>query len=241
MIMFLNLEKKMETINNELAGDFEPKVAIIVYENEIAAINKYYLEARDIRKGNIGPGKPLKIKTIQNIVASLTVEAKANMVSNGLIPNNLLYVNTTPGKWNMIWYLKPSKRYLIMTDKFVLKTGFYHLPGLLMNLKDDTFYVYALQKNRKPTINTELFINPLPNTYPDCKICMGNVKSNHNDLSVQGIMNHWEKLYFASEFSSHLSGNYKKCAKLMRSCIKNPFPVEELIKVRNNLKLGDLL
>ena len=124
--------------------------------------------------------------------------------STGILSGNTLYIGSEGVKQVVVEYRKPQKTALFMDgSETPLRVP---LPGLVMirvtTAHDDPRYgVYAVKK-RPVSLDTELYLCPLPNTSRD-GVCWGTVKKASADsLAGNDLAEDW-RLLLGSVFTNH--------------------------------------
>lgn len=166
----------MSKITDILQQVYEPFCAIIAYKAEKGASSEemFYLEQHSILKdGSMGAGKPLKKKTLVDMMSVLS-KSNTQIDSSiyGAIPDNVLYCDTRIGREKLVWYHKPEERFLFFKDDLDIPNGAMVVPGLVYVVQNKKLAVYAFKGN-KPKSN--LFFAPFMNT-TDTYVCLGNSK-----------------------------------------------------------------
>lgn len=226
----------MNTLTTAVTDKMKPKMAVVVYQGRDHS--DVYLEHRDIIDGKMGAGKPMRKKTIINIMQALA-EDEANLEKgyHGVIPPTLLYADTTTGRVKLVWYNKPKKRKLYFSQSLGIKDGEVTVPGILYVAENSTLKVYAF-KGRKP--KEALFRAPFFNV-SDESVCLGNAKVKTPELrTFQSAIEYWETMFWQSEFSHILGDNPidGNLATITKQCIADgePFPTCVLKKSKHTLQ-----
>lgn len=234
----------MSKITDILQQVYEPFCAIIAYKAEkgISTEEMFYLEQHSILKdGSMGVGKPLKKKTLVEIMSVLSRSNKQIDTSiYGTIPENVLFCDTRIGKEKLVWYHKPEERFLFFKDDLEIPNGIMTVPGLIYIAEEKNLSMYAFKGN-KP--KNHLFAAPFMNTN-ETYVCLGNSKVKFpEERTFKNIMEYWEEMFWKSEFSHILGDNpcLGNLSLITKDCIsrKIPFPQDMLKPIRKTL--NDLL
>jgi PRTRC genetic system protein B len=195
-------------------GIYSPKQAMVVYATRAAdnIPSKYYIEISDILsdagKAYIGAGKPVTratLQTLMNVVAEGDMKTFYSVANT--IPPNLLLFDLRAGRNIMAWYKPASRQTILIKDKGSITNW---VPPLVFIVKDQTLAVAALSKSAKPNVNTRLHYAPFFNVYSSLKVCLGDAKAPMGGGEIQELINEWEKVFWLSEFTEHVTGAYTK-------------------------------
>jgi PRTRC genetic system protein B len=212
---------KIETLN--------PVKALIFFEND-------YIEERNIKNGVMGVGKPLSISSAKQLGDSL-VQANFSSV-RGLIPENLIYCDSSPGQEVFAWFKPASKQNLYFHDKLKIKDGLYPVPPLLFIASNGRMDIFALKENNKPQIESVLYLAPFHNVNSNGNVCLGSSKNMKKPKSFEDFIISFEILFFNSRFTHANNSDFGlNINSLWRSLKgKKEFPVEKLIETKKKLK-----
>ncbi len=230
----------MSKITDILQQVYEPFCAIVAYKaGKVNSTEEmFYLEQHNILKdGSMGAGKPLKKKTLIELVTALSKGNKQIDSSiYGVIPENVLYCDTRIGRETLVWYHKPEERYLYFREDLEIPNGAMMVPGLVYIVKGKQLSVYAY-KGSKP--KKQLFAAPFMNT-TETYVCLGNSKVQFpEERTFANIMEYWETMFWKSEFS-HIFGDNPclgNLSTITKECItqNKPFPQEMLKPISKTL------
>lgn len=234
----------MSKITDILQQVYEPFCAIIAYKaaKGTSTEEMFYLEQHNILKdGSMGAGKPLKKKTIVDMMNVLSKNnAQIDSSIYGTIPENVLYCDTRIGREKLVWYHKPEERFLFFKDDIGMPNGTMVVPGLVYVAHNKQLAVYAFKGN-KP--KNHLFFAPFMNT-TDTYVCLGNSKMPFpEERTFENIMEYWETKFWKSEFSHILGDNpcLGNLSTITKECIQNKVPFPQDMLKPTNKKLNDLL
>lgn len=229
----------MNNLTTTLNNVFSPQMAIIVYSG--SDNSGVYLEQRDIVEGKMCAGRPLSKKCITDIIKTIAEDSDNIAIGyHGIIPENLLYADTTTGKFRLVWYNPPQKRKMYFIKELGIPDGEVLMPGILYSVSDNQLYVYAF-KGKTP--KDKLFQAPFFNVN-NHSVCLGSAKAKKPvNLTYIEAMEYWETMFWTSEFS-HLYGDNPidgNLAVVTKNCIKKdePFPTK-LLKL-SKIRLKDIL
>lgn len=187
---------------------------------------------------------PLSEKESRNLAFSLAEETKkqtAFLQPFGLLPYNVLYTNPS-GDGCVIWYSPARKENLLFKKELGINDGEASLPPLLWKASRSQLSIWALNKEERPTLQTDLYRAPFFNLYIDGKVCMGNVEIEIDEsINLEKFLSEWERYFFRSAFShllgetSPVKGNIVQLWKRQVSLGK-VFPINSLKKSKLKLK-----
>lgn len=219
-----------------LTSLFKPAHQLVIYEDR----NNSYIEHFEILeiegKHFLSEGKPLTKKTLKKIMnLVMTTDKSIFSTVHQLLPANVIYYDSRPGKLKLLWYNTPQERTVHGIYKKATKAK---IPALVYKLEDDTLYIYATKiGNKRPELTTQLFNAPMPNIYEDDgNVCMGNVKKPKNTVEIAELIKSWEHAFWNSEFADHLWSDAQE--KLFRKSIREKvvFPSKLLIPMKKTIK-----
>lgn len=161
-------------------------------------------------------------------------------VCTGLLPDNTLWwLKNGPEEQLAVW-LPPSRRTLALGVSHNLQHFSVPLPGFVFAGVGHNYFIWAAPE-RPVSPGYRLLNAPLPNVYPDGKVCAGTVKFPlcSADTIYQAV-----ELFWTSEFNSDLGAgrvlNAANSATFLRSLRRaKEFPLERLLP--SNDTIGDLM
>lgn len=170
-----------------------PSAAFVVYGDD-------YIESHKITPdGKFGPGKPLSFvgaKSLLSIAENLKVGSTLSV--KGVIPKNLLYIDTNPLNIRIIWITESIEKKLFFKEV----RGKAGVPALLWNYSGGSLSMYALKTINPNILKSKLYESPFPNLIGSRGgVCMGNVKINRTETNIERIMNSMENAFFNSYFT----------------------------------------
>lgn len=197
----------MSDLLKDLQKEFEPKLAIMVYE---AKGNKkyYYLESHGVsEQGAITEGKPLQQETIQHILDVFYAERKDSSQLSGSVPENLLSFTPRPGgNYNIMWFRPAEIRVMHFATQLKLPTAKVWVPPVLYHVTNKSLDVYALKASTRPKPGSMLYRAPFHNVSDGGDVCLGSAEiKKPTDRTFASAMKYWEDLFWLSEFT-HLNG-----------------------------------
>lgn len=183
----------MTTINNALEAA-RAGVGAPVYQELLARLDLYSESIVMTRYGQ--DGQPA---TAYELAPRDLAQAFSGMtLATGLLPVDCLFVTRHSGHEQVGVYIPPARQTLHLAGETVEIP----LPGLIFVARGGADYAVWAVKARPSEPSERLFRAPLPNVYPDGKICPGNVA-----FPVGGVrtIRQAVKLFFGSEFNGDLA------------------------------------
>ena len=223
---------------NLLNSKLEATDALVFYKSSLARGGSY-VEHRPIKKGVMGAGSPLEVKTlgkIMKLVDRFAHDTTSMVTLYGVIPENLLYASASLDSYRLVWYRKPEKRMMYFIEELGIPNGEMEVPGLVYSTDGKSLRVFAF-KGRKP--KKILYSAPFFNVSES--VCLGNAKmSKPKDHTYQNWMQYWEDMFWKSEFAHILGSNPVKgnLSLITKDCIERhkPFPAGLLKKSKFTLQ-----
>lgn len=149
--------------------------AILLYERkvlnsrrEVAFASIHTIDVED-GKPVYGPGTPLTKNALEKALQSLAVESGIDGLA--WIEDEVI----ATGQGIHVWWTPAQKRFMYFESSGLTRAGEAMNPPLVWIEYMGDLHVYALQNNRKPGPDTELFDAPLYNVYQDGKVCTGSM------------------------------------------------------------------
>jgi PRTRC genetic system protein B len=230
----------MNKLTKQLKSLYRPKAALIAYQGENGADGEYFLELRKIdATGMMGEAIPVTYDFMNRIAANFS-EAH-NGTPSGVVPENLLFVDTRKGSEKYIWSNPPQKRMMYFVPDLGIENAGYYMPGIIYVAKESSLAIYAY-RDKKLSEHTELFAAPFFNTSTE-SVCLGVAKlQKPSNPTWYCLLEYWEKKFWLTEFS-HLGagGNPTKSNLVLvtKAARNKEFDPGELKPV--NKKLKDIL
>ncbi len=183
----------------ELSGEIRPIAALVAYQNG----NQTYFESHEIKEGKIGAGKPASTETLQKIKALFEeVDEKIYETIQGIIPRNLLYINSDKTNPILIFHTPVQKVRLHFTKSLKIVSKEYYVPKLLWIFNGGEISIYAL---RTSTMKSKVYHAPFFNVYEDGKVCMGNVEMQKSFSEISTAIEKIQNYFFSSQFNQHVN------------------------------------
>ncbi len=231
----------MNELTRNLTSLLEPKAALVAYAHTEYGQDRYHLELREIdERGIMGEARPVTYDFLNELTHGYAAEH--NGVPYGKIPPNMLYADGRYGHMRYVWYDPPRKRTMYFRESLAIENGEYNVPGVIYEAVDTALNVYAYKGSEPPTAETELYAAPFFNVTRE-RVCLGSARAEKSaDLSYDGLIEYWERIFWLSEFS-HLgsAGNPTKSNLVLatKAARNAPFDEEELKPL--NIELKNLL
>lgn len=232
-------------ITEDFGTLYHPKSALVFYESK-GLSKDVYVEHFDMdRNGTPINAHPLTEREAEALAKALTTEKQkhtAFLQSEGILPTNILHINPSTNKGEVLWYTKSQKRPLYFIESLGISSGIAFVPPMIWQATKNSLRVFALLNGRRPTEKTPLYYAPFLNIYEDGRVCMGSVSIYiKNSASVQEFTRAWEDFFFNSYFS-HLIGENNpvkgNCVSLWKDLVTSgrTFPKEVLKSSTKTLK-----
>lgn len=203
---------------------FNPVKMLVVYQQANTKDNQsqkhnggaLYMESHDlyVEKGKtiVGAGSPLDVETIRTLVADYAKGITSSLMkTDGLLSEQVLYINQNPMKNAIVWYNPTRLRKMHFKLDLGIPSGYAPVPCMIYYATDKECHVFCYKGDGRPTLETELYMAPFHNVYDDGSVCWGNVKVKKNQTRTFNYeMQRWEDAFWNSEFA-HLN-NDKVCA-----------------------------
>ncbi|MEP7375698.1 MAG: PRTRC system protein B [Chitinophagaceae bacterium] len=238
----------MKKITHEFSQMHLPVKALLIYNN-ITDERDVRVEAYDTdEKGWPINAHPLTLNETKDMAKSLTSTTEVNtgfLEYKGVLPANLLYVNAHDNGY-AVWYTPAKKVNLLFKKELTIPSGEGNVPPLIWKATNSQLYIYAITTQGRPTAETHLHHAPFFNTYPDGRVCMGNVDmAIEDDCNLVDFMSMWEGYFWKSYFTHSIAGatlvkgNIVTLWQKLIGDSKKPFPLEALNK--NGKTINDLI
>lgn len=183
----------------------------------------------------IAAGAPVTREAIQAMFERLAKQLTLNV---DFLPEGVLSISAD----HMIWWTAACERNVFFRNhELGTRAAKVPHPALVFAVVKGVWYVFALAKNERPKLDTELCHAPYFNVYDAGSICVGSAAT-PKGIAASAIPQ-WEAAFFDSEFthvngsvkkSSHPRGEYAMWKELLDGDHKT-FPVEYLVPKQTTL------
>lgn len=192
----------------ESAREAVLKQAILLYDSHSGGcIPQVHSILTRRGRPTLGPGVTPSDKELRRLIEQMqtgpTVEPSAKLT---LLPDNVLIANDT----SLVWWIPAQRRRIWFRstnqqDRFDPVNGelVWH-PPLVFAATSEGFFIVALPKNERPTLQTKVRRAPYWNCHEDTAICMGSAPV--PDRRVPSLIPAFEKAFFDSNFSHTVQG-----------------------------------
>lgn len=176
--------------------------------------------------------------TPEALIALFEQLTKTHSLNTEILPENALSISAE----HMVWWLPEGKRRVFFKcAELAQRWGVLPHPPLLFIVMKQTWYVFALPKNERPTGETPLCHAPYFNVYDNHSICTGS--ANIPRKATVTAIPEWEAGFFDSEFThpngrikkaSHPRGEYAMWKELLDNMYET-FPMQFLVPAEKSL------
>lgn len=232
-------------INNKMF----PQSLIVIYTDKQE--RDFYLESRAIISQDngysFGAAMPLEENKIKRLVKhyNQNVSTFKTIVNPTIIPEHLLYGNSTEGETTVVWYRPAQSKAINFSKGLTLKPAVVNIPATLYCIRKGGLYVFALKDNKRPDSKTPLYHAPFFNIYNDGAVCLGSANiGKAGETFIDELERYEIGFYMAEQNGGTTEGRTKTpLVKLWKGLIKsqNPFDVKELVKHPKYKSLGHFL
>lgn len=179
-------------------SDYYADSMLVVYNN---GKEGYYMESHEIMNGKPQAGKPLSVEAVQKLrEALINMSAESFTAFKGVVPLNLLYLDSDVTKPTIIWHTPEMERKLLFSKETGVKSGKAKIPPMIWRLKEDELTVLCYIGNLD--MKSKLFYAPFPNVHEEADVCMGNVDISTQDGNLADTIKHVENGFFNSYFNA---------------------------------------
>ena len=199
------------TVTKNLLG-YKPVMAIVMYD---ANKTFQYAESYDLTKKGMAP-MPLSIDSLKAI-AGISRESEGFFCS-GYIPSHILHYSLD----TITWTKEPSE-IIVRSEKSEISRK---MPKMMFHWTGNNLYAFVVK-------GKEYASAPLPNTYPNGKICLGTVKIDSDIRNVELFAKHCENKFLNAEFNSYHQ-DQMVCEKFFKG--EDVLEWEKLSEFENRLK-----
>lgn len=185
-------------INELNIENFKPVQGLIVFKR---GHSEFYLQTHDIVDHKFTEGKPFHREQMQELATALNAKSFSGITLKGIMPANVLYYQPSLSGAKFVWYIPKSKRHLKFKASLKIKSGEYHVPGLIFAVNDRSLYVWAFKGTGKPKANTPIFHAPFFNIMNGESVCMGTTSEASKKSFLEEELDRWERRFFGSNFT----------------------------------------
>jgi PRTRC genetic system protein B len=233
----------MNDIMENFGTLYHPVSALVFYQAE-RHHKDIYVEYFDMDKNGLPiNAHPLTVKESKQLATALKVAREKKepcLKCEGVMESRILHIDAVYGR--AAWFTKAMQRELFFTESLGIPKGRANVPPMLWIATRHRLTVFALDSNRRPTLNTKLYHAPFFNVYENGEVCMGTVDVRiKKTASVEEFTSAWESYFFQSYFS-HLLKDHNPIKGNPVSLWENliatgeTFPKEVLKTTMNTLK-----
>ncbi len=176
--------------------------------------------------------------TADALIAMFEQLTTTHSLNTDILPENVLSISAS----HMVWWMPEGKRRTFFNCRELgQRWGNLPHPPLLFVVVKQTWYVFALPKNERPTGETPLCHAPYFNVYDNHSICTGS--ANVPRKATVAAIPEWEAAFFDSEFT-HVNGRIKKAShprgeyamwKELLDNVYETFPMQFLVPAEKSL------
>lgn len=176
--------------------------------------------------------------TPEGLISMFEQLTKTHSLNTEILPENALGISGE----HMLWWVPEGKRRVFFKCRELgQRWGVLPHPPLLFIVVKQSWYVFALPKNERPTGNTKLCHAPYFNVYDNHTICTGSAAI-PGKAAVSAI-SEWEAAFFDSEFTnpnggirkaSHPRGEFAMWKELLDD-VYETFPMQYLVPAEKTL------
>src|SRR5690606_8133512 len=189
---------KMNQLTETFNSDLNAIAMLTVYADNDG---HHYMETHKIYQGTIGAGQPVSEEFLMEIAQKMKMKDFGDL-PHGPMPHNILYIDQRTSKIRMMWYTTPSERTVYFSKGLKIKSGPMRFPGMIYYSHGRNIWMFAYKGTSRPGPGTMLHRAPLFNTDIRGNVCLGTAQAEYPTQPGYGdIMDYWEKMLFAAEFS----------------------------------------
>lgn len=221
---------------------YTPKLGLIVFDCKES--HQHYVQVHDITTNGWGEGKPLRKEDLIALADSIKTQQFTSLKMEGLIPENVLFFEPNIAGNKFMWFLLPHKATITFEKSVKIPSGEYHVPGLIMAVKNKDLYIYAYKGKMRPNEKTKLYHAPFYNTYDSGEFCMGTITETRAKAFLHEEMDRWQRRFFGGVFTTAHDEKDRIADgwtfKKSYAAMKKAFPEESLLQA-NHKTIKDLL
>ena len=234
----------MKDLTNAFGTLYHPQKAFLVYQQD-GANKSIYIESYDIDpQGFPINAHPLSITesaALSKALRPADKKATAFLKPAGLLPKNLLYLNTDKSAY-AIWYTPRQYIKLLYRPDLGIPDGKANIPALVWRASRGGLTMFAIADDTGPNEETPLCHAPFFNIYNDGKVCMGNVNIRiPKHCGLEDFIKLWQEAFFNSYFSHMMQGHNPVKGNMVQlwknlAGTRKKFPVKSLVTTKFKLK-----
>lgn len=224
-----------------------PQRAIIVYST--GGYNaEYYLESREFKpvkdKLTMMAPVPLEDQVMKSIASQYIKSTGSTVGHSKIIGPHILHGSFKPGEVFTVWYRSSMERELNFSAKLKIKKVKVITPAILFAALNTKLFVFALETNERPDLNTKLFNAPFFNIYADGNVCLGSANIGRRGTTFDDETLRFEAGFFAAEQNHGIDNLHKiPLNKIWLQLIgkKQAYPIKYMVQNKTYKTLGDLI
>ena len=141
--------------------------------------------------------RPGVLATREGLAAALRALVPPSAWGTAILPESML----TAGDDHMVWWIKPTRRkvWFKCAELGGEVSATVPHPGLVMAVVGGHWYVWAVNGNKRPDAQTELYQAPYFNVWKSGEICVGSARTPTAEHRMAPTA--WENAFFESAFS----------------------------------------
>jgi len=243
--MYPFIREAMKELTGTFGNLYEPIKALVILRRTGESHQfDFYVESYDMDdRGCPINGHPLTNKESNKLAKALQVnekKAQGFLTSKGLMPSNVLYLNSGMDGY-VIWHTPPQSVKLLFTENLGIPCGMASVPALIWKAGKGSLQIFAVDTSAFQE-TTPLYHAPFFNLYHDGRVCMGNVRIRiPNDCGLEQFMELWQDYFFNSYFSHLIGGHEPIKTNIVQlwqqlTATAEPFPTEVLNPTKYQLK-----
>lgn len=180
------MKQTEESMIKELKEKYNPEQVLVVYKSEGDDAGNY-IEIHPVKKGKIMEGRPLKKKTLHDLLKECGDTTDKKLSFREIINENILYYNCNAYAPILIWFEPACFRPLLFEKE--ISSGIAAIPPLVFCYRNEDLFVFVSEEKKELKPDSYLHYLPLPNIYDSGSVCMGNV-----DMEIDKEINYVEDI-----------------------------------------------
>lgn len=101
----------------------------------------------------------------------------------------------------IVWWAPPRKRSVFFECERITGGAVVACPGLIFSAGESDLRIWAYAGKERPGPTTPVAQAPFFNVNSAGQVCLGNVERPPADANEEAVMDHWERVFFASRFT----------------------------------------